>query len=716
MVSLNEIDAEDLEAFVGESYEMLIQFEQDILSLEKSSLDPNQFNQLYRTLHTLKGNCGFLPFPRLEAIAHAGETLLDTIRTTQRTVTPDIATVLLQLTDAVRQILQTIETTTTEGDRDYSSLIAALTALTTPASLSPTPNGSRALSGSDAQLDPAFGSRLDSTIRVHVDLLDQMMNLVGELVLARNQVMQLTATSNNPALVSTCQCIDLITNELQDGVMKVRMQPISTLWRNLPRLVRDTAIASGKQVALELEGSGTELDRSLIAALKDPLTHLVRNCVDHGIELPQVRTTQGKAAQGNLTLRAFQEDGKVILEIRDDGAGIDPERIKVRAQQLGLITAAQAASLGDRDALDLILLTGFSTAPEVTHLSGRGVGMDVVHRNLESVNGTIEIESRLGQGTTFRLKVPLTLAIIPVLLVSSGGERFAIPQSTVEQLIRIEGREQIDRRIETLLNIPVYRLRGQILPLINLASVLQLAPSAATTDLIHFVVITTEGYRFGLIVDHIEDTQDIVVKPLGKQLKSLKLFSGATVLGDGNVSLILDIPELAEYAGVRTQPHRLSIAPEGDGSDRQLILIVLGPQKVRMGIVLTHATRLEMIPASRIEWVGDQCLMQYRDRIVSLIDLQTVLAGIADPPTEFEGILSVVVITLAANHTVGLIVQQILDIVEAPIAVTGVASRPGVQSYATVKGQVTEILDLDEIVDLADPYSREQTLTAGARR
>ena len=334
MESLSEIDAEDLEAFLVESYEILSQVEQDVLTLEKSAFDPQRLNQLYRALHTIKGNCGFLPLPKLEAIAHAGETLLDTIRATQSTITSEIAAVLLQLTDGIRQLLRTIETTATEGEQDYSALIATLTALCTP----PIPVTAITVASSATPLSPAapvsapenhwaeasspqppalpdspVDSALDSTIRVPVDLLDQMMDLVGELVLARNRLLQLTPSSSNPILASTCQQINLITNELQDRVIQTRMQPIHTLWRNLPRLVRETAITCGKEVLLEMDGSGTELDRSLMAAIKDPVTHLVRNCIDHGIEPPQVRVAQGKLAQGRLKLKAWQENGQVTL-------------------------------------------------------------------------------------------------------------------------------------------------------------------------------------------------------------------------------------------------------------------------------------------------------------------------------------------------------------------------------------------------------------------
>ncbi|MBD1913813.1 MULTISPECIES: chemotaxis protein CheA [unclassified Leptolyngbya] len=718
MESLNEIDAEDLMAFIVEGHEILTQFEQDVLNLEKGSFDQQRLNQLYRALHTIKGNCGFLPLPKLEAIAHAGETLLDTLRTTQQNISPGVATALLQLTDAIRQTLHTIEATATEGDQDYAALITTLTTLCTPTTghsplLPHSPAPPTSTEAFSTQIQTFSDSTPDSTIRVHVDLLDHVMNLVSELVLVRNRVLQLMPGSNNPALISTCQQINLITNELQDSVMQTRMQPISVLWRNLPRLVRETAIACHKEVILELEGSETELDRSLIAAIKDPIIHLVRNCIDHGIEAPHVRVAHSKPAAGTLTLRALQENGQIILEIRDDGAGIDAAQVKARSQQIGLITATQAESLSDRETLDLIFLPGFSTSDEVTRLSGRGVGMDVVRRNLESVNGTIEIDSQLGCGTTFRLKIPLTLAILPALLVCAGGERFTIPQASVQELVRIEGTEQIEKSIETLLNVPVYRLRGQILPLVNLTSVLQLTPSDIEHDVLYFVVMAIDGYRFGLIVDQIIDTQDIVVKPLSKQLKSLVMFAGVTVLGDGKAALILDVAGLAQHAGVQRQSDINLTTSEVEQSDRQLILTVLGPQNSRLGICLSHATRLEMIPAEKIEQIAGQYVMQYRDRIASLIDLEALFTGVARPLPEFDDVIPVVVISLEDNRTVGLVVHQILDIAEESLTVTGAANRPGVQCYATVQGQITEMLDLEALIDLANPYRVSQELMTG---
>lgn len=714
MDSLTQVDDEDIQVFLIEGQDILNGMEQSILSFETTaSIDPQQFNQLYRGLHTLKGNCGFLPFPKLEAIAHSGETLLDTLRSTQQNFTSDIATTLLQTIDSIRNIFQTIQATGQEGTDDYSALVARLTALSQPSTLVETQEKKLApLETQFLNTEPLATS--ESTIRVSIDLLDRLMNLVGELVLARNRMLQLLAINRDSTLVATTQHINFVTNELQDSVMRSRLQPIGTLWRSLPRMVRDLSLACGKSVRLELEGEDTELDRSIIAALKDPLTHLIRNCIDHGIEPPEMRTATGKPACGVLKIRAVQGSGKIKLELHDDGRGIDPAQLKLRSGQLGLISNVQADAMSDREAFDLMFLPGFSTAAEVTRLSGRGVGLDVVRRNIEAVNGTVSVESELGKGTTFCLRIPLTLAIVSALLISSGNERFAIPQASIQELVRIEGVDAIERSIEYLLGAPVYRLRGQILPLVYLNQVLAL-PTAQETALLHIVVINVDGYRFGLIVDAIEDTQEIVVKPLSKQLRSLTMFAGATILGDGTVSLILDAIGLAQQADVNAQPTVLDTT-EQTYDNRQLVLLVQAAQGSPLGILMNRATRLETIPISQIERVGDRYLMQYRDRIVALIDLSALLSNTPRSldrlNAELNDPLSIVVITLDDERTVGLVVDAIVDIVEESLGVTSAANRPGVQYYTTVKGQITEILDLMEIVELANPHraAREMVL------
>ncbi|MGL5833206.1 MAG: chemotaxis protein CheW [Waterburya sp.] len=707
-----DIDEEDIKAFLVESYENLAQAEKDILNLEVSG-DLESLNRIYRALHSIKGNCGFLAFSKLEAIAHAGENLLGNLRDGKKDVTPEIATNLLQTVDAIRAILGAIETTSEEGEENYSGLIEALVGKKSQVGVGAIrPKGlasrrelplqeSKVTSFLDTQ-----SSTVESTIRVDIDLLDRMMNLMGELVLVRNQVIQHSTELQDDGLTNTCQRLHLITSDLQSGIMQTRMQPINNIWRNYPRLVRDLAISCGKEVNLEFEGADTELDRSILEAIKDPLTHLIRNCIDHGIETPEVRNQLNKLPTGQLRLRASQENGKINIEISDDGRGIDTNKLKQKAQQLGAIAAQQAETLSEHAAIKLMFLPGFSTKEEVTRLSGRGVGMDVVRQNLEAVNGTIEVKSQLDRGTTFQLKIPLTLAIISALLVSSGKEQFAIAQNNLQEIVRIEGKEEIERRIETFYNVPIYRLRGKILPLIYLNQVLQLKDIQADPEILNIVVIDADEYDYGLVVDRVDDTQEIVVKPLGKQLKALTMYAGATILGDGSISLILDAvglarkAELQEIEVVEANSH---MPLQKTDIEKQFILIAEGPQNTRMGIVLDRAIRLEEIPLKAIEKLGEQYVVQYRDRILSLIDLHLIFAGEKRELTKLksnEESLAVIVVTLDENQSIGLVIEKFLDVVEETLIVKAAASRPGVKCYATVQGQVTEILDLEAIAKI----------------
>lgn len=704
-----DIDEEDIKAFLVESYENLAQAEKDILNLEVSG-DLESLNRIYRALHSIKGNCGFLAFSKLEAIAHAGENLLGNLRDGKQDLTPEIATNLLQTVDAIREILGAIETTSEEGEEDYSGLIEALVGKKSQVGVGAIrPKGlasrrelplqeSKVTSFLDTQ-----SSTVESTIRVDIDLLDRMMNLMGELVLVRNQVIQHSTELQDDGLTNTCQRLHLITSDLQSGIMQTRMQPINNIWRNYPRLVRDLAISCGKEVNLEFEGADTELDRSILEAIKDPLTHLIRNCIDHGIETPEVRNQLNKPPTGQLRLRASQENGKINIEISDDGRGIDTNKLKQKAQQLGAIAAQQAETMSEHEAIKLMFLPGFSTKEEVTRLSGRGVGMDVVRQNLEAVNGTIEVKSQLDRGTTFQLKIPLTLAIISALLVSSGKEQFAIAQNNLQEIVRIEGKEEIERRIETFYNVPIYRLRGKILPLIYLNQVLQLKDTEADPEILNIVVIDADEYDYGLVVDHVDDTQEIVVKPLGKQLKALTMYAGATILGDGSISLILDAVGLArkaELQGIEVVEANNHMPLQKTDIEKQFILIAEGPQNTRMGIVLDRAIRLEEIPIKAIEKLGEQYVVQYRDRILSLIDLHLIFAGEKRELTKLknnEESLAVIVVTLDENQSIGLVIEKFLDVVEETLIVKAAASRPGVKCYATVQGQVTEILDLEAI-------------------
>jgi two-component system chemotaxis sensor kinase CheA len=527
-------DSDIVQDFLVESSENLDRLDRDLIGLEKNPKDNDALAGVFRTIHTIKGTCGFLAFNKLEKVVHVGENLLTRLRDGQLALTPEITTALLSMVDAVRQMLSQIEIGGQEGERDDSALIATLTSFqqplkapakievaqvlssaseagTLPASIGdilmqtagvtpaeillatekqregdprrlgeiPVEQGSAQPSDIvDAkriqQTSRAYAAASDSTIRVDVGLLDKVMNLVGELVLARNQVLQFASRMQDASFLAAWQRLNLITTELQAGVMKTRMQPIGNIWGQFPRTVRDVALGCGKQVNIEMEGKETELDKTIIEAIKDPLTHLVRNSVDHGIEPPQDRVQAGKAPAGRLILRAFHEGGQVNIEISDDGAGLNPERIRQKAVERHLITAEQAARMPEREIFNLIFLPGFSTAEKVTNVSGRGVGMDVVKTNVEKIGGTVDLQSSTGLGTTVRLKIPLTLAIIPALVVTCGGDRYAIPQVSLLELVRLEA-EQVRTAIEMVHGAPVYRLRGRLLPLVYLSRELQLA-------------------------------------------------------------------------------------------------------------------------------------------------------------------------------------------------------------------------------------------------
>jgi two-component system chemotaxis sensor kinase CheA len=548
----------------------------------------------------------------------------------------------------------------------------------------------------------------DSTIRVDVGLLDKLMNLVGELVLARNQVLQFTIQSADSAFLATSQRLNLITTELQGSVMKTRMQPIGNVWNKLPRVVRDLAAACGKEVRIEMEGQETELDKTIIEAIKDPLTHIVRNSVDHGIERPEARVERGKPAEGCLKMRAYHEGGQVNIEITDDGGGIDYERVKQKALQRGVITAEQAARMSDHETLHLIFLPGFSTAEKVTNVSGRGVGMDVVKTNIEKIGGTVDLQSQVGEGTTLKIKIPLTLAIIPALIVTSGGDRFAIPQVSLLELVRLEG-EQARRQIEFIHGAPVYRLRGQLLPLAYLNRELKIKEQLES-DLaaVNIVVLQADGHPFGLVVDEINDTEEIVVKPLGKQLKGVASFAGATIMGDGRVALILDVLGLAQRANVvsevrdRTLSEKVAQAHK-TANARQTLLLFDAGQGSRMAIPLSMVARLEEFPPSSVEHAGAQEVVRYRGQILPLIRVSKHVPAVCETAGQQQELMQVVVYS-EQGRSVGLVVGRINDIVDESITVKRHACGNGIFGSVVIQDKVTDLLDVQSVIRAADPF------------
>jgi two-component system, chemotaxis family, sensor kinase CheA len=811
-------ETEIVKDFLVESYENLDRLDRDLVGLEKNPHDQDALAGVFRTIHTIKGTCGFLGFNRLEKVAHVGENLLTRLRDGQLTLNPERTTALLGMVDAVRQMLKEIQSSGQDGENDYPELRETLTRLQTPvagdagnASAAAAPSsGTKQVEtkvekaevavaapaeqptksrkkGDDPQRKPSKGKiggllvergvvqaedlalalqeqekgdrrRLGEilvalglakmedvlaaqhileakprdtapeTIRVGVNLLDKLMTLVGELVLARNQLLQISGTVEDAGLQAVSQRMNLIATELQEEVMKTRMQPIGNVWSQFPRTVRDVALGCGKEVGIEMEGKETELDKTIIEAIKDPLTHLVRNSVDHGIELPEDRVKAGKDRAGRLILRAFHEGGQVNIEISDDGAGLNPDRIRKKALERGVITSEQAARMTEREIFNLIFLPGFSTAEKVTNVSGRGVGMDVVKTNVERIGGNVDVQSTAGRGTTVRVKIPLTLAIIPALVVTCGGDRYAIPQVSLLELVRLEA-DEVAKGIELVHGAPVYRLRGRLLPLVYLSRELKLAADANPTvkgdGAVNIVVLQADERQFGLVVDQINDTEEIVVKPLRKQLKTVKTFAGSSIMGDGKVALILDVMGLAQRASVITETRDRAMAEKATeavatAGDKQTFLLFAGPGDSRMAIPLSTLARLEEFPVAQVEMSGTQWVTQYRGQILSLIRLSVVLDERRQRLRALQALPAIdsgPIQALVLNHegrSFGLVVDRILDIVEDRADVKSAATRPAVLYSVVIGDRVTELLDIPAILRIAEAQAVRSTQTARA--
>lgn len=542
----------------------------------------------------------------------------------------------------------------------------------------------------------------ESSLRVEVSILDKLMNLVGELVLARNQILQFTKKQNDSEFVSTSQRLNLITSELQDGVMRTRMQPISTVWNKLPRVVRDMSHLCGKQVKLEMQGKETELDKTIIEAIKDPLTHIIRNSIDHGIETPERRTGSGKTSDGTLLMRAFHEGGQVVIEISDDGAGLNTDRIRSKAIEKNLLSSDKAQLMNEAEIHRLIFLPGFSTAEKITNISGRGVGMDVVRSNIERIGGAVDVASHLGKGSKFTIKIPLTLAIIPGLIVTTNDNRYAIPQVNLLELVRIEG-EQIKKCIEQIHGSDFYRLRGKILPLVYLDEQLGIldvdaSKNSKNSNIVSLVVVRADNHQFGLVVDAIHDTEEIVVKPLGRLLKGITALAGATIMGDGQVALILDIAGLARKAQIakKEAATRNSDKTTNDvitESKTKMFVFEVGPNK-RAAVPLEHVYRLEEFRTSALEHAGNHVVVQYRDGILPLVDLRAFFG--LTPLDEGDHVRAFVYHN--NGQYVGFIVQRIVDIVEQAVKIESPYRKAGLVGSGVIQGKVTDLLDLEEIL------------------
>jgi two-component system chemotaxis sensor kinase CheA len=731
--------------FLIESLEGLDRMERCLTDLEERPRDLELLAEIFRSVHTIKGTTGFLGFKRLEKLAHAGENLLGLLRDGKLAVEGPVVTGLLQLLDGLRSILRTIEAQGDEGDGQDAELIARMAELQVPArapanqrvpagAAAPQPRdlpaGSQPQTPASAACAPEVadapppqpaadppapapqnppkgeapasrarvGSAAESSLRVDVTLLNRMMNLVGELVLTRNQVLQATAASPNLTMLS--RRLDMVTADLREAVMKARMQPVSNIFSKMPRMVRDLSQSLGRRVRLQMEGQETELDKSLLEAIKDPLIHAVRNAMDHGIELPEVRQAAGKCPEGTLRLRAAHEGSHVIIEVGDDGAGISVEKIRQKAIERGLITAARAASQSERELLQLIFVAGFSTAAAITNVSGRGVGMDVVRTNVERIGGKVEIDSRMGQGTTLRLRIPLTLAIIPALIVRSVNQSFALPQGALSELVHIFP-AQAATAIEWIEGAPLYRLRGRLLPLVFLDRLL--TPGAQhrpVTERDNFIaVLDADGRRFGLVVDGLADPEEIVVKPLSAALKDIGIYSGATVLGNADLALILDPGAIAVKARVgmsAAEESAREAAAEQDAEAAKPVEYLLVEAAGRQAAVpLEDVLRIEQLPVSRLEYVGYRPVLNFDGQLLPVEDAGGVLdAVLHDPAARI-----VVVVCRAGSRQVGIAVSHVLD-VAAGCAVFEAGSRQPTAGVTLLGNRVTGIIDLGRVPPL----------------
>ncbi len=754
-----------LKDFLAESKDNLELLDQQFVELEQDPENEELIKSIFRTIHTIKGTSGFFGFTTLEGIAHFAEDILSKLRDGIIKVNEEITTMLLQSVDYIKAILSELESTGKEPvDTDYLDFIVDLrnfsekitksgvakgqqpeteaketgegqtdAGTTTdqepavdeekkeakpeaaekqaqdkkkekkPVPLKETPKTAAKKKGPARKTSPAATHLTESHVRIDVHLLDQLMTLAGELVLSRNRLTQLANQLNDPEFLTANQRMSLVVTELQEQIMKTRMQPIGNVFNKFPRIVRDLAKTAEKKVQLRIEGAETELDRSIIESIKDPLTHMVRNSIDHGIEAPDIRVQKEKPPVGTLTMKAYHEGGQVIIEIVDDGAGIDPDKLRQKAIEKGIITEEQAEALTDREALMLIFQPGFSTAEKVTNISGRGVGMDVVKTNIEKLGGTVELMSEVGVGTTIKIKIPLTLAIIPALIVTSQDQRYAIPQVNLVELVHLNPK-LMERDVQKIGNSEFYRLRGEILPLIRLRNVLRLEEEEhdGTGEGMNIVVLNAGGNLFGLVVDSISDSEEIVVKPLGSHLKHIPTFAGTTLMGDGRVALILDVVGITSSAaaGDDAMKHGTVVSTKGMEDDHQFLLLCTIGQDEYFALPLALVNRLDKIKATDLEFVGGKEVIQYRGHSMPVIRLENYLP-ISPLPEQEEYHL----IVFHMNHKdVAFLVSQIDDSLDLAIDVEeGTFKQEGILGSAIIKDRTTLFLDVYQIISLHDP-------------
>jgi len=761
-----------LREFLTETNESLDTVDNQLVRFEQDPNNAKILDNIFRLVHTIKGTCGFLGLPRLESLAHAAETLMGKFRDGMP-VTGGAVTLILSTIDRIKEILGQLEATEAEPEGSDPDLIDKLHHMAehgAPATASaPEPAAKpaqeagtlvhqvleRPLRPGEVSLDdlerafreteaepvapapqaaaetpapaavapkaaakqPAPKKAADAetpesdrianqSIRVNVDTLEHLMTMVSELVLTRNQLLEISRRHEDNEFKVPLQRLSNVTAELQEGVMKTRMQPIGNAWQKLPRIVRDLSSELGKQIELEMHGADTELDRQVLDLIKDPLTHMVRNSADHGLETPAERAKAGKPEQGTIRLSAYHEGGHIIICIADNGRGLNTERIKTKAVQNGLATEADLEKMTEAQIHKFIFAPGFSTAAAVTSVSGRGVGMDVVRTNIDQIGGTIDIKSVAGEGSSVTIKIPLTLAIVSALIVEAAGDRFAIPQLSVVELVR--ARANSDHRIERIKDTPVLRLRNKLLPLMHLKKLLKIDDGSSSDPENGFIVVTQVGNQtFGIVVDGVFHTEEIVVKPMSTMLRHIGMFSGNTILGDGAVIMIIDPNGIAQALGtsVATQ-HEIAdenAAMRASGAEQMTSLLVFRagsdqPKAVPLALI----TRLEEIAVDKIELSNGRYMVQYRDQLMPLVQMEGVSVGT-------EGSQPILVFA-DDGRSMGLVVDEIIDIVEERLNIEVASGREGILGSAVIKGQATEVIDVGHFLPMAfaDWFSRKE--------
>ena len=707
--------------FLTETNENLADLDVALVKLERTPDDQETLSLIFRLVHTIKGTCGFLGLPRLERVAHAGESVLGKVRDGVLVATPDVVSAVLNGLDRIKAIIAGLAATGTEPAGDDSELIAALDAaaageapVVTAAPIpepepepeeevAPEPVLAPVVEAKPAAVPPPKQAEAgepvatNQTIRVTVDVLEDLMTLVSELVLTRNQLLQLARTQENNGFMVPLQRLSHITSDLQEGVMKTRMQPIGNAWNKLPRLVRDLSREMDKKIELTMLGADTELDRQVLELIKDPLTHMVRNSGDHGLESPAERRAAGKPEAGHITLNAYHEGGHIIIEISDDGRGLPLDKIRAKVLANGLATEAEVAGMSEAQLQRFIFRAGFSTASVVTAVSGRGVGMDVVKTNIEKIGGTIDLKSVAGAGTTFTIKIPLTLAIVSALIVEAGGERFAIPQISVVELVRAQkeagrghnepgGTETVIERIN---DTPVLRLRDRLLPLVNLNDLLALGESHNDDSGAYIVVAQVGANSLGIIVDRVFDTEEIVVKPVAPILRHVSMFSGNTILGDGSVIMILDPNGIARGTGIGAAGESKAVSSNATdqirSSDRTAMLLFRAGSEQKLAVPLGLVARLEDIPRDKIEISCGAPVTQYRGKLMPLVPFSSSL--------DTEKPRQSVLVFNDGDRSMGLMVDEIVDVVEDRLQIELSGARPGLLGTAVVAGHATDVID-----------------------